>query len=225
MPSFTSIFYYKETIKNNKIVFSFRRVLVSLMENAVTHATTARDLMAAAAGHSMLTTGVLVAVPVIALMLQSFHPKGKGADAPWKYFYAALVYIATVPGMLSAVLTGYTLFFTHENLLDVNLVVYFLPMASMITTLAVIRRAADFKDIPGFDRLSGLMAMIGMSFVAVLVVSKTRIWLVFGGSIYTFFALAAVVFALIKWGAYMFFRSPGQPKTNPPKFPDVYKGG
>src|SRR5207247_7604242 len=116
-------------------------------------------------------------------------------------------------------ITAYTLFFSWEKLLDANLLVYLLPIASMVATLVLIRKHVAFDDGPGFDRLSGLMVMVGCSFVIALVIQKTKIWIFFGGSTQKLFLLAAGVFALLKWGTYMLFRRRDEPKHEPPKFP------
>jgi len=82
--------------------------------------------------------------------------------------------------MFAGVLTAYALFFTKENLLDVSIVVYLLPIISMVVTLVLIRKNVSFEDVPGFERLSGLMVMIACSFAIALVIQKTRIWIIFG---------------------------------------------
>ena len=102
--------------------------------------------------------------------------------------------------MFASVLTAYTLFISRENLLDVNPLVYFLPVVSMVVTLVFIRKNVSFDEVPGFDRLSGLMVMVGCSFAVALAIQKTNIWIFFGGSIERLFILAAGVFALLKWG-------------------------
>jgi len=79
--------------------------------------------------------------------------------------------------------------------------------------------------VPGFDRLSGLMVMIGCSFAIALVIQKTRIFIFFGGSIERLFGLAIGVFALLKWGMYMLFRSPAEPKKDAPKFRALSRRG
>ena len=56
-------------------------------------------------------------------------------------------------GLFAAVITAYGLFFTRTNLLEVNLLVYALPIVSMAFTLLAVRRNVEFESIPGFDRL------------------------------------------------------------------------
>ena len=106
-------------------------------------------------------------------------------------------------------------------MLDINLAVHGLPLLSMVATLLLISRNVSFAEIPGFGRLSGLMVMIAMSFVVVFALHRTRIWLLFGGSIFTLLVVAGGVFALLKWGAYMAFRRRDEPERERPRFPDL----
>jgi hypothetical protein len=86
-------------------------------------------------------------------------------------------------------------------------------------TLVFIRRAVSFNDVPGFDRLSGLMTLVGCSFAIALVIQKTNIFVFFGGSIDQLFVLAIGVFALLKWGTVLLFRRREDRKPERPKFP------
>ena len=182
-------------------------------------AMTTRELIQWAGQHSVALLLAFIAPPVLAWLAGQTHGKEQGKLAPWKYLYSVLVYLVCVPGMFAGVITAYTLFFSGENLLDANLLVYFLPIVSMVATLGLIRKNVSFDDVPGFDRLSGLMVMVGCSFGIALAIQKTRIFVFFGGSIEKLFLLAAGVFALLKWGSYMLFRRRDEPKEEPPKFP------
>lgn len=181
-------------------------------------AVTIRELIQLADQHALLLLAVFAVAPVGALGCRLLHGPRRGGEGPWKYLYAVLVYLACVPGIFAAVLSGYTLWFTRENLLDVSFLVYILPVVSMVMTLGIISRNVGFDRIPGFDRLTGLMVMIACSFGIALALQKMRILLVFGGSIATLFLIAIGVFAMLKWGAYMFFRRRVEPKREWPKF-------
>ncbi len=74
----------------------------------------------------------------------------------------------------------------------------------------MISRAVRFEEIPGFSRLSGLMVMMAMTFLIILAISKTRIWLIFGSSIGTLIVLAAIIFLILKGSAHIAF---GRGKT------------
>jgi hypothetical protein len=180
---------------------------------------TTRELIEIAGHHTAILVGLFVAPPLGAWLCGLRHGRGEGAASPWKYAYSVLVYLACIPGLFAGVLTAYTLFISRENLLDVNPLVYFLPIVSMIVTLILIRKNVSFDDVPGFDRLSGLMAMIGCSFALALAIEKMRLWVVFHGSIAWLLLLAAGVFALLKWGTYMLFRRRDEPKQAPPNLP------
>ncbi|MDQ7782573.1 MAG: hypothetical protein RDU20_06830, partial [Desulfomonilaceae bacterium] len=179
---------------------------------------TVRELLVLASYYPWHLTTYFVVVPVVSGLLVIAHGPGRGDAAPWKYLYSALIHMTCIPGILAAIVTGYSLFFTRENLLDANVLVYILPIASMAVTLIIIRRNVSFDDIPGFDRISGLMILLAVTFVLVLGIQRTRIWLFFGSSILTLIALTAVLFALLKWGTYLLFRQRNPPRIKPPSF-------
>jgi hypothetical protein len=182
---------------------------------------TTREFIEMAGSHWLTLLCLFVLPPLAAWLCGLAHGRDNGGNAPWKYFYSVLVYLTCVPGTFAAVLTGYTLFFSHENLLDVNPLVYFLPIISMVVTLVLIRKNVAFDLVPGFDRLSGLMVMIACSFAIALAIQKTNIFLFFGGSIEKLMVLAVAVFALLKWGVYTLFRKRDEPRQVPPQFPGV----
>ena len=182
---------------------------------------TTREFIGMAGQQWVVLLAMFLVPPVAAWWCGVAHGSGCGGNTPWKYCYSVLVYLTCVPGTFAAVITGYTLFFTRENLLDVNPLVYFLPIVSMVATLVLIHKNVAFDLVPGFDRLEGLMVMIACSFALALAIQKTKIWIVFGGSIGGLFLLAAGIFALLKWGVYMLFRRREEPKQEPPVFPNA----
>ena len=188
------------------------RALQCQPEPGVQAKMTIRELIALLGQYPLIVAGILVLPPALTVVCGLLHGRNGGKTAPWKYIYAVLVYAVCVPGIFAAVLTAYALFFTRDNLLDVSLLLYFGPIASMGATLGLMRRNVSFDDIPGFGRLSGLMAMIALSFAVALAIDKTRIWIFFGGSIWYLFLLALVIFAVFKWASYMMFRRRDEPK-------------
>jgi len=180
---------------------------------------TIRDLVQSLGGHPWLLLFLFLLPPAATFGLRYVHRPGEGERIPWRFVYAGLVYAACVPGIFAAVLTAYSLFFRNESLLDVNLLVYFLPIVSMFVTLVLMRQSVDFKQVPGFDRLSGLMVLLGVSFVVALAVQRMRIWLFFGGSIGMLFGLALFAFLLLKWATHRLFRRRSDPVQDPPRFP------
>ncbi len=177
---------------------------------------TGRELVDLAARSPLLLVALALVPPLLVPLLAFIHGRGRGAESPWRYVYAVFVYAVCVPGIGAAVLTAYTLFFTGENLLDKNLLVYLLPVVSMGVSLALIAKNVSFDQVPGFDRLSGLMVLIGVTFALVLAIRKTFIGIFFIGSITTLLVLGTAIFALLRWGTYALFRRRDEPRTRPP---------
>jgi hypothetical protein len=175
--------------------------------------------LVALVGSKPTALALVLGLPLlVALASGVLHGRGRGGDAPWKYVYSVAIYATCIPGMLAAVLTAYTIFISRADLLDQNVLVYIVPLITMALTLAVIRRQVAFDAVPGFDRIWGLMTMIAMTFIIVLAITRTRIFLLFGGSMTTLIGLCAFVFALLKWGANIAFRGAHEPKVEPPRF-------
>lgn len=177
---------------------------------------TARELIDLAGRHPAALAALFLLSPLAALLLGWIHGRGSGGVAPWRYLYSALVYLTCVPGVAAAVVTGYTLFFTHENLLDKNLFVYLLPVLSMAATLVLIGKNVRFEEVPGFDRLSGLMVLIAVTCVTLLAIRKTFVGIFFVGSLAQLAVVGAGLFALLKWGAHALFRRSDEPREKPP---------
>jgi len=165
-----------------------------------------QELIQQSTQYSQWLIAYFAMLPIFALALGFMHRDGKGSDAPWKYVYSVLIYLSAFPGMCAVALIGYQLFFLKGNLLDVNAAVYFLPVVSMVVTLALIARNVTLIDIPGFDRLSGLLIAMLFSVVLAIVIMKTRILVVFYGSVFWFFMMIIFIFVVIKVALWFAFR-------------------
>ena len=171
---------------------------------------TLAELLARAGSiHPAAVFAAFALVPVLAWAVCRFGDPNRSPAARWTA--AVLVYLACVPGMLAAVLTAYTLFFLRRSLLDVDLLFYFLPIVSMILTLVVVKRRVPWRDLPGVNRLYGLMVLLGISFVLALALEKTRIWVFFGASIFALLFMAVICFLALKWAGHLLFRKREDP--------------
>lgn len=153
---------------------------------------------------------VFLAPPILAWIMSRLHRDGAAGVSPWRFFYAGLVYLVCIPGLLAAVLVAYGVFFLRQNLLQVNLFVYFLPLASMIATLVIVGRQADWDELPGVDRLYALMVILVVTFGVTLAIQKTRIFVFFGGTIRSLLLIALACFLLLKWANWKLFGSGGK---------------
>lgn len=152
----------------------------------------------------------LCAVPLGAILLRLLHGKYKGKRSPWKYFYSVLVYIICIPGIFSLVISAYSLLFLHENLMTLDVLVYYLPVLSMIITLVIIKRSVEFEYIPGFSKIYGLMILFFLTFVIALILDKLRVFVIFGGSISSLFVVCVIIFLLLKYSIKLLFGSFGK---------------
>jgi hypothetical protein len=174
---------------------------------------TARDLIELAARHPLMLGALALVPPLLVPVVAWLHGRGRGGQTPWRYVYSVLVYAVSVPGIGAAVLTAYTLFFTRESLLDKDLLVYVLPVLSMGCALGLIARNVSFDEIPGFDRLSGLLVLIGVTFALLLAIRKTFVGVVFVGSIATLLVVGVAIFALLRWATRALFRRSAEPRV------------
>ena len=125
--------------------------------------------------------GIFLFIPLFAFITGKIVSREQGDRSPFKYVYSMLVFLSCVPGMFSSVLTVYTLFILRANLLGINVILFFLPIASMIATVAILDRAVDLDKVPGFERMLGLFLTLAVTFVIMFVILQLRIWVFFGG--------------------------------------------
>ncbi|MGH1362766.1 MAG: hypothetical protein ACRBF0_04360 [Calditrichia bacterium] len=149
---------------------------------------------------------VLIGVPLLAFLYGRLVSPASRLESPHKNVYSALVYAACIPGGFAAVLTAYSLLFLQSNLLQVNPLIYFLPILSMVATIVIIKRDVVMDAIPGFDRLFGLLAIIGVSFLLAFLLVRTRVWFFLGGSFMALIIIAVGSFVLLRWGSARLFR-------------------
>lgn len=163
---------------------------------------TLKQLMDMNNQNSMFFLILFAAIPILALILNIISSPDS-AKTPWKYVYSVLVYITSIPGMFCTVILLYTMLFIRQNILMLNITTYFLPIVSMIVTLALIRKNLTFDEIPGFKKLSGLMLVMGLTFASLILIERTRIFVI--TSLQMFLILCVIIFFLLKYGIKMIF--------------------
>lgn len=141
----------------------------------------------------------MITVPAIAFILSMFFDQS-GNQSPGKYLFSAIIYAAALPGVLAIVLSGYDILFRNTDLKSVNILIYFLPIISMVFSLAIVNRVVTMSAIPGVKRLSGLLLIIGVTSILVFVLQRMFIGVIFFGSVYMFLGMFVILFVVIKIG-------------------------
>lgn len=144
-----------------------------------------------------------ILVPLIAIIANFMCLSSEAKLFPWKYLYAVLIYAACVPGIFALTLCIYSALFNVSGLLEVNILVYFLPLISMVSTVAIIRKKIAMADIPGFGRLWGLMMLIAATFITIFILQRTHIWIYISGNWQHLLGLFAVIFIVFYLGSQM----------------------
>ncbi len=180
---------------------------------------TIRELIADIGAFHQAISIVLAALVAGPLVLRALHGKGGGEKPPWNALYTIIIYAVSIPGMFSLSLCAYALFFTHENLLDQDVIVYIAPTAAMIVTLVLCAKTVDLNKVPGFGRITGLMATLGVTFLVIMLLSRLHFFVGFFSGFGTIALVGVFLFAVLRWGMGRVFRAPGEAEEAPPKWP------
>ncbi len=126
--------------------------------------------------------------------------KGSGHESPWKFLYTVLVYMACIPGIFSATLTIYLIVVEKQSVLDIHLFTQILPIVGMVFTLWVIRKNVAFDDIPGFDKLHGLILFLGVLISFLWILEKLRILVITYIPIGYFLLVFIIMLIVMRYG-------------------------
>ena len=119
------------------------------------------------------TLAYFIAIPAIALLAGIFA-KEEGHQSPWKYLYSGLIYLGCIPGIFAVTLNIYFFFWERRSVMNAELLLQVLPILSMILTLFIIKRNVNLDFVPGFDKLSGFMMIIGILLTMMWILDRTH---------------------------------------------------
>lgn len=145
--------------------------------------------------------GAIILLSFFASLLYKPRP-GKGV---LDYFLSFLVYLVAVPGMFSLTLLLYSSLMLRTNLLNVNLVVYFVPLVAMFLVFFLIARKTSLTALPGFGKIASLLTMLGIVFLIIFFLSRLHFVVGFFGSIKHLLLIALVLFIVFRVAAWRFF--------------------
>ncbi len=159
---------------------------------------TLQDIFAKASADPLPILFYFICLPILAFVL-NWIAKDESHKSPWNYVYSTIIFLVSIPGIFSIILCVYSMFFEPENLLKLNALVYFLPIVSMIATYMIISQETQLSNLPGFDKISGLVMLLAVTFIAILIIQKTRIWVVFAGNMTHLLILFLVLFLAFRF--------------------------
>lgn len=145
-----------------------------------------------------------LAVPLTALLAGIFG-KGEGELSPWKYLYSLLIYLTSIPGIFAVTLNVYMFLFERQSILSAPLATQVVPIVSMFLTYYLIRRNVHFDDIPGFDKISGLVMILFSLITLMWIAEKTHIIAVTILPFIWVIGIFAILLILIRVGWKRFF--------------------
>ena len=165
---------------------------------------TLQDLFDYLSANPFFIFAYFLGIPLTAL-IAGWLGKGEGHISPWKYLYACLIYLICVPGIFAITLNVYLFLFESGSILQTNLITQILPIASMILTLWLIRRNVDLDNIPGFDKLSGLVMMISAVLIIMWIIDRTHILIFSSLKIQYLLGAFIALLIMIRFGWSRFF--------------------
>ncbi|WP_034228846.1 hypothetical protein [Aquimarina pacifica] len=143
---------------------------------------TVQDFITWFGSNSNIVLSYYVVIILISLIGMLFV-KPPNFRPPITYLYSMIVYAVTIPGLFALILLLYSFFFLRTNLLQVDLITYFVPILAMIITLVIVNKTVEMSKIPGFGKLSGLFVLIIVTFVITYVLQRMFFGVFFVGRI------------------------------------------
>lgn len=138
---------------------------------------TLQQLFDVLSANPSITLFYFLALPLTAV-LSGVLSRGKGHESPWKFLYCILLYMAAVPGIFAIFLNVYLFLFERQSVMNMNLFTQIFPIITMLATFFIIRKNVDLSLIPGFDRISGLIIVVGVVIGIMWILDRTRVFAV-----------------------------------------------
>ncbi len=146
--------------------------------------------------HEYAILGYYVSLLLLAILLTLIVKESNFKQL--RYVMSVVVFGVTVPGILALLLTLYSLLIIRTSLLNVSVISYFVPIITMVAVLIILSRKVSMSKIPGFDKLSSLMLIIGICFGIIFVLQRTYFGVLFLGSFTHIIAVFVVLFIILR---------------------------
>jgi hypothetical protein len=138
-------------------------------------------------------------MPLTAALAYLFG-KNEGHLVPWTYLYSFLVYAVSIPGIASITLSAYKFLFERGSIMDSNMLTQVLPVVVMLLTLWIIRKNVLFEQIPGFDKIGGLIFFLSILIIFLWILEKTNIYVISFMPFWQFILMFLLFVVLLRLG-------------------------
>lgn len=145
-----------------------------------------------------------IALPLTAF-LACVLGRNEGHISPWKYLYSFLIYGACIPGIFAISLNIYLFLFERQSVMDANIYTQILPIIVMGFTLWFISKNVDLDQIPGFDKVGGLIMMIAAVLAVMWILDRTRIIAITFLPFWVVIVIVIVLLVVFRFGFKSFF--------------------
>lgn len=147
--------------------------------------------------HPLPVLAYFAGLPLMAWAFSHYRSAVPLRESPLRWLYSAILYGVCMPGIIAAVALADNL--AHGGVMQVGLYTQLLPLLSMLAVFALFRQLPGLEAIPGFRRLTGFIWLLILTAIALWLLMRTRIWIIFGGGIGTLLILMALLFLALKW--------------------------
>jgi hypothetical protein len=167
---------------------------------------TLKELFLSAGENQNYTIAFFTIIPVLAVLIGLIGGT-KDHLSPWKYFYTALVYLVSIPGIFAVAFNVYLFLFQRRDIMETELLIQVLPVISMLLTIFILKKNINLEYIPGFDKIYALWMILFATMSIMWFLERVQI-IVFSFLPFQYLLLAFLgLFAIMYFGWRKFTKS------------------
>lgn len=136
---------------------------------------------------------------LLAILIGFFHPRMVILPKSLQYFYSVILYSVIIPCIFSCLLVLYALLFTRQNLLNVNVLIYFAPIVAALFTISIVKRKVVLSRLLWVEQLIRLVILLFGGFFGIFLLTRLHIFVGFWGTLMQLALIGLVLFFGTKW--------------------------
>jgi len=136
---------------------------------------------------------------LLAIFAGFFHPRMVVLPKGLQYFYSIILYSVIIPCIFSCLLVLYALLLTRQNLLNVNVLIYFAPIVAALFTLSIVKRKVVLSRLLWVEQLIRVVILLFVGFFGIFLLTRLHIFVGFWGTLTQLALIGLVLFFGVKW--------------------------